>query len=241
MSFEMCGKVINDLEIKNVHLFAVMICLAEATNHETGTCYPSLNRISKVARCSRRTAINMMQALEQNGWVEVIRRTDKKGWPLANVYRITKYNTRSDFQTLPSDSQTPRVVHPRHHLSAPDDTRGSAPRAPKPGSIEPIKEPVREEDEPDLDKILGKFDPPKNNKARPWNQKEVEEFCKSIGLPRSDGEYFYYKWTSNGFTNGKQKIKDWKATIRSWKAGGYCPSQKNGGQPVKTKQKSLIG
>jgi hypothetical protein len=237
MSFEMCGKVINDLEIKNVHLFAVMICLAEATNHETGTCYPSLNRISKVARCSRRTAVNMMRALEQNGWVEVIRRTDKKGWPLANVYRITKYGTRSDSQTLPSDSQTPRVVHPRHHLSAPDDTRGSAPRALKPVSIEPVIEPG--DDEPDLDRIFSETT--KRNKARPQNLLEVEQFCKSIGLPRSDAEYFYLKWTENHFKNGGEKIKDWQLTIRKWKAGNYCPSQKQPSQEQsKPKRRSLI-
>lgn len=58
---------------------------------------------------------------------------------------------------------------------------------------------------------------------------EVAEFCKSIGLPESDAEYFFNKCEGCGWMNGKQKIKDWRATIRSWKAAGYMPSTK---QPV---------
>lgn len=44
---------------------------------------------------------------------------------------------------------------------------------------------------------------------------------------RMDGESCWEKWNGNGWINGKNKIKDWKATIRSWKAQGYLPSQKN--------------
>lgn len=59
--------------------------------------------------------------------------------------------------------------------------------------------------------------------------KVVSDFCESIGLPRSDGEACYHKWQGNGWTNGGKPIKDWKATIRSWKAAGYMASQRNNG------------
>ena len=53
-------------------------------------------------------------------------------------------------------------------------------------------------------------------------QKEAEDFCVSIGLPKSDGEAMFLHWTEKGWA----KVKDWKATIRKWKSFGYMPSQK---------------
>lgn len=55
---------------------------------------------------------------------------------------------------------------------------------------------------------------------------ELREFCASVGLPESDGEASFHKWEGNGWKNGTSTIKDWKATIRSWQASGYMPSQK---------------
>jgi len=74
---------------------------------------------------------------------------------------------------------------------------------------------------------------------------ECKEFCKEIGLPESDGEAFFYKCEGNGWTNNKQPIKDWKATIRHWKAEGYMASQKQqkgqyGKTNVGTGQQSLV-
>ena len=66
----------------------------------------------------------------------------------------------------------------------------------------------------------------KKNKARPTDQQEVESFCIEAGLQKEDGAYFWNKWEGNGYTNGGRAIRSWKAVIRSWKAGGYCPSQK---------------
>lgn len=57
---------------------------------------------------------------------------------------------------------------------------------------------------------------------------EVKAFCREVGLPASDGEAMFWKWESNGWMNGKHAVKDWKATIRQWKASGYMPSQKGG-------------
>lgn len=59
-------------------------------------------------------------------------------------------------------------------------------------------------------------------------QKEAEDFCESISLPRSDGTACFNKWEGNGWTNGGQRIRDWKATIRSWKVQNYLPSLKGG-------------
>jgi hypothetical protein len=56
---------------------------------------------------------------------------------------------------------------------------------------------------------------------------DIMEFCRESGLFPRDAESCFHKWEGNGWTNGKQKIKDWKATIRAWKAQGFLPSQKN--------------
>lgn len=58
------------------------------------------------------------------------------------------------------------------------------------------------------------------------SEKEIKDFCISIGLPPSDGEASFHKWEGNGWRNGANLVRDWKATIRSWKASGYMPSQK---------------
>jgi len=49
---------------------------------------------------------------------------------------------------------------------------------------------------------------------------EAQEFCKSIGLPSSDGAAMVLHWTE------KRWPKDWKLTIRKWKSFGYLPSQR---------------
>lgn len=55
----------------------------------------------------------------------------------------------------------------------------------------------------------------------------VVEFCVTQQqLPESDGAWFFHKCQANGWTNGGKPIRDWRATIRAWKAAGYMPSQK---------------
>jgi hypothetical protein len=56
---------------------------------------------------------------------------------------------------------------------------------------------------------------------------ELEAFCRESQLFPRDAEYLWNRWEGNGWVNGGKKIKDWKATIRSWKACGYLPSQKS--------------
>jgi hypothetical protein len=66
----------------------------------------------------------------------------------------------------------------------------------------------------------------KPKKSRPNSEQITIDYCLSIGLPASDGEYFWAKWIGNGFRNNREAMRDWKGVIRSWKAGGHCPSQR---------------
>jgi hypothetical protein len=58
---------------------------------------------------------------------------------------------------------------------------------------------------------------------------KVREFGRGEGIRDSDSEWFYFKCEGNGWTNGGEPIRDWKATITSWKRAGYLPSQKQNG------------
>lgn len=63
------------------------------------------------------------------------------------------------------------------------------------------------------------------SKARPSSVNELIEFCLSIDLPKSDGEWAWDKWNGSGWKNNGRAIACWKSTIRSWKRSGYMASQ----------------
>lgn len=65
----------------------------------------------------------------------------------------------------------------------------------------------------------------KINRAR-GNFDDVSEFCRASGLFPRDAEYLWNTWEGNGWKVGGKAIKDWRATVRAWKAQGYLPSQK---------------
>jgi hypothetical protein len=68
----------------------------------------------------------------------------------------------------------------------------------------------------------------REDSRRACSFQEVEEFCSSLELPNNDANWFWHKCQENGWKNAGRPIRDWKLTIRAWKAGGYMPSQKNG-------------
>lgn len=68
----------------------------------------------------------------------------------------------------------------------------------------------------------------KQNKAR-GSKEEISGYCAEAGLTGSDGSWVFDKWEGNGWKNGGDPIRDWKATVRAWKARRFFPSQKNAG------------
>jgi len=65
--------------------------------------------------------------------------------------------------------------------------------------------------------------------ARPASCVEAEAYAAEIGLPSSDGAAFFDAKEGNGWKNGKNPIRDWKATMRTWKANGWLASQQRNG------------
>lgn len=91
-----------------------------------------------------------------------------------------------------------------------------------PKGIDTLKEKEKEKD-----KEGGSAEGGKTNKAK-CSVSDAEEYCASISLPKSDGQWFVDKCEGSGWKNGGEPIKDWKATIRAWKTAGYMASQKGG-------------
>lgn len=56
---------------------------------------------------------------------------------------------------------------------------------------------------------------------------ELRAFCLTLSLQESDGDWLFDKWNGNEWTNDGKKIKDWKATVRAWKAINIIASQKS--------------
>ena len=55
---------------------------------------------------------------------------------------------------------------------------------------------------------------------------EVGTYCSSEAIPAADAEWFFWKCEGNDWTNGGKPIKNWKATLKAWRAAKYLPSQK---------------
>ena len=230
MSFEAVAYVFKNCKYQPMTKL-VLLCLASYAD-EHGYCYPRISTIAERCNVSTRTVQRSIQELFESQEIRIIERggmVDGKGTP--NTYQVvmkegchkvtpgvTNGQGRVTYSHKRGDTQSPKGCH----------------TATQNNSV--FKSLEKSEDESNLETIFSGTQEP--NKAKPRNQKEVEDFCKEIGLPKLDGEYFYFKWQAG---NGKTP-KDWKATIRSWKAGGYCPSQKNSNQQQsKPKQRSLLG
>lgn len=57
----------------------------------------------------------------------------------------------------------------------------------------------------------------------------VQQYCKERGSS-IDPEYFFDSYIKNGWMVGKNKMKDWQATIRTWEKNGYSNSGTGSGQ-----------
>jgi len=57
-------------------------------------------------------------------------------------------------------------------------------------------------------------------------REELEAFAVEIGQPASDGSAMFDHWSANGWKNGGNASKDWRAGMRNWKAQGWLASQK---------------
>jgi hypothetical protein len=67
---------------------------------------------------------------------------------------------------------------------------------------------------------------PPNSSKKKGTMEELKSYSVEIGMNENDGEFLFSHFEETGWKRGKDPIKDWKATMRKWKAGGWLPSQK---------------
>ena len=65
-----------------------------------------------------------------------------------------------------------------------------------------------------------------NKEGARGSRVDLSAYAVEIGLPESDGASMFDHWESNGWRNGSNPVRDWKAGIRKWKSQGWLPSQK---------------
>lgn len=76
---------------------------------------------------------------------------------------------------------------------------------------------------------------PKRTRFSPPTVDDVKAYCKERNN-NVDAERFIDYYNSNGWMVGKNKMKDWKAAVRTWENNGYGNQRKQ--QPKETKQRS---
>ena len=99
---------------------------------------------------------------------------------------------------------------------------------------EPIKEnfntPIKEKFKDNITSInttfnntneyIDKSDKPTRTRFTPPSLEEVQAYCNER-QNNVDAEKFINHYTSNGWMVGRNKMKDWKAAVRTWEKNGY--------------------
>lgn len=86
------------------------------------------------------------------------------------------------------------------------------------GTITPLSRRVTETDtsKKEVDKSTSKEKRTRMVKPTP---EEVAAYAVELGMPKSQGGRAYDHWLSKGWKVGNSPMQDWKASLRTWKAG----------------------
>lgn len=119
-----------DTEVKEVAAKMLMVSLANAHNKDTGLCCPSIARLSAESSMSRRSVQRWLKWLAEQGFIQVIEKTDPTGRQQANEYRIVGYSKGAKMTpSLPAKRST----------DTPEGDKGDAPEGVNCDA--PLKEP----------------------------------------------------------------------------------------------------
>ena len=98
-----------------------------------------------------------------------------------------------------------------------------------------------QEQEQDIEQELNKGNDgakaPKPRKVfTPPTIDDVKAYCKERNN-KVDPEHWYAHYTANGWMVGRNKMKDWKASVRTWEKNGYSSGRKDKqAQPIEYKE-----
>lgn len=87
---------------------------------------------------------------------------------------------------------------------------------------------------------IGEIEEPKSKAKRftPPTLEDVIAYCNERGNS-VDAQHFIDYYTSNGWLVGKNKMKDWKAAVRTWERNGYSSSKPTTTYKQNTKAQEL--
>lgn len=237
-----------DASIKTPSELLVMLAIADHANEE-GWCFPSIGRLARMTRMSDRGVQKIIQRLVETG--KLRRHEGGKGARSTNTFifpasyalnqnggkvftipgmkednlipmteaemeqKCREAQGRTPFTLETSEGRTSEQLRVNGETLRVNPSANKGEQAVHPNHhrtiIEPSVQPL-----PGMGEISKKK----------GSIEEVKDFCRSIEVPEMDADYFFNKWEGSGWRNGGQPIRDWKSTIRSWKAAGYLPSQK---------------
>lgn len=188
-------KVLNDVWNKSAHSGGKLLCLlAIADNaNDQGFAYPSLDTISRKSRMTVRNAQYAIKALAKSGEIIINQGQGKNG---CNLYKI---NLQGGGEKISNEnfSIEKRVLE----ISCPPDEKRVLEISPEPS--EPSKRTVKNR----------QCSGPTFKKP---TKEEIESYMLEIGW-NGDAENFLDYYESNGWRVGKNPMRDWRATVRTWK------------------------
>lgn len=220
----------------------VALAVADYANRETGKAWPSLAALQGMTSLCERAVRNSLRRLEADGHLTSQR---GEGRGLTSCYWLhPKGPTGAPLTVQKEDPQS----SPPAQNGAPDAplrSENGAPNAPfspqKGAPNAPIdsRKGASGAEKGAFNSIKGAPDAPepvitvKNRKSIPTQPaarptlEDMLEFGAAVEISNSDIEILFWKWKGNGWVNGGTPIRDWQATLRSWKKANYLPSQKS--------------
>ena len=75
----------------------------------------------------------------------------------------------------------------------------------------------------------------KSKRFTPPTLEEVQAYCAERNN-NIDPQHFIDYYTSNGWLVGKNKMKDWKAAVRTWERNGFSSNKSNNSKPTQAQE-----
>lgn len=161
-----------DTEVKEVAAKMLMVSLANAHNHTTGLCCPSVARLSFESGMSRRSVQRWLKWLDDQGLIEIIEKTDASGRQQANEYKIVGFSRGAT--VTPSHKPKAIPVTPEGVTGdAPEGVTGDAPLK----EPEEYRKKERERERVTFDEVWEVF-PKRPNPNRKEAQREFDQLSE---------------------------------------------------------------
>lgn len=193
----------------------LLLAIADHINDADGWSWPSISTLAKRIRSRPRYVIDLLKELEDSGELVVERALGRP-----NRYRINLP------EPVPTSSTGANEWHPCQPVAHPPVPTSSTPPVLLSSTLilkESLVQPL--EDFSLSQEPVKKHPKGHVNGTRPCLE-DVERFCVSEGLTKTDAEFMFNTWESNNWKTKNGPVKNWIASIRKYRAGGWLPSQK---------------